>query len=65
MPYGSLMCAIYVTTRQEITHVVGLVSMYMENPWRDHWTIGKKIFRYLQGTNGYVICHQVDGTKKL
>jgi hypothetical protein len=34
---GSLMYVI-VSTRLDISHVVGVVSTYMENPRKEHWT---------------------------
>jgi hypothetical protein len=43
---GSLMYAM-VCTRPYIAHASGVVSRYMENPGRDHWTVVKRIFRYL------------------
>jgi hypothetical protein len=37
---GSLMYAM-VCTRPNIAHAVGVVSRYMENLGRDHWTISR------------------------
>jgi len=47
---GSLMYLI--ATRPDITHVVSLISRYMECPREMHLLATKRIFRYLQGTMG-------------
>ena len=54
---GSLMYAM-VCTRPDIAHAVGVVSRYMSNPGKEHWTIVKRIFRYLRGTSDFRICYQ-------
>ena len=46
---GSLMYAM-VVTQPIIAHAVGVVSRYMHNLDRPHWTAMKNIFRYLVGT---------------
>ena len=43
---GSLMYAM-VYTRPYIAHVVGVLSRFMSNPRKEHWTAVKQIFRYL------------------
>ena len=45
---GSLMYAM-VCTRLDITHAVGVVSKYMENPGKEHWEAVKWLLRYLRG----------------
>eukprot|EP00253_Pinus_taeda_P029789 PITA_29789 len=54
---GSLMYAM-VYTRPDIAHVVGVLSMFMSKPWKEHWTIVKWVFRYLRGTIDYGLCYQ-------
>jgi hypothetical protein len=56
---GSLMFAM-ICTRPDIAQAVGVVSKYMANPGRDHWTAVKWIFRYLRGTSHYAICYSGD-----
>jgi hypothetical protein len=56
---------VMVSTRLDIAHTLGFVSRYMENPRRNHWIDVKMIFRYLWGTNDYVIRYQLDGRKKI
>ncbi|KAE8661680.1 hypothetical protein F3Y22_tig00113725pilonHSYRG01810 [Hibiscus syriacus] len=46
---GSLMYVI-VCTRPDISHAVGVVSRYMNNPGKVHWEAVKWILRYLRGT---------------
>ena len=54
---GSLMYAM-VCTKPDITHVVGVLSRFMSNPGKEHWTIMKWFFRYLCGTSDYGLCYQ-------
>ena len=51
---GSLMY-LMVCTRLEISHVVGVVSIYMESPRKEHWVAMKWVLRYLIGTSNYCI----------
>ncbi|CAL0327637.1 unnamed protein product [Lupinus luteus] len=48
---GSLMYAM-VCTRPDLAYAVSMVSRYMHNPGKDHWSAVKWIFRYLKGTSG-------------
>ena len=54
---GSLMYAM-VCTRPDIAHEVGVLSSFMSNPWKEHWTSVKLVFRYLRGTSDYGLCYQ-------
>jgi hypothetical protein len=54
---GSLMYAM-VCTRLYIAHVVGVLSRYMSKQGKEHWTIVKRVFRYLCGTTNYGVCYQ-------
>ena len=49
---GSLMYAM-VCTRPNIAHVLGVLSRCMSKPGKEHWTIVKRVFRYLCGTSDY------------
>ena len=49
---GSLMYAPY------IAHAVGVLSIYMSKPGKEHWTTVNKVFRYLRGTTNYAIFYQ-------
>jgi hypothetical protein len=46
---GSMMYAM-VSTRPDISHAVGVVSRYMENPGKKHWEVVKWVLQYLRGT---------------
>jgi hypothetical protein len=48
---------VMVSTRPDISHVVGVVSRYMENPGKEHWAIVKWVLRYLRGTSDYCITY--------
>jgi hypothetical protein len=37
----------------KIAHAMGVLSRYMSESGKEHWTIVKRIFRYLSGTNSY------------
>lgn len=52
---GRLMYAM-VCTRPDISHVVGVVSRYMNNPGKEHWMAVKWILRYLRGTTNQALC---------
>ena len=54
---GSLMYAM-VCTRPDIAHAVGVLSRFMSNPGKEHWTAMKQVFRYLHGTSDYGLCYQ-------
>ena len=41
---GSQMYAM-VCTRPEIAHVVGVLSRFMSNPRKEHWTAVKRVFQ--------------------
>jgi hypothetical protein len=53
---GSLMYAM-VSTRPDISHAVGVVSRFMENPGKEHWATVKWVLRYLRGTSDYCITY--------
>jgi len=53
---GSLMYAM-VSTRPDISHAVGVVSRFMENPGKEHWAAVKWVLRYLRGTSDYCITY--------
>ncbi|GJU30225.1 hypothetical protein Tco_1173814 [Tanacetum coccineum] len=52
---GSVMYAM-VCTRPDIDHVVGVVSIFMSNPGREHWEAVKWLLRYLKGTLKATLC---------
>ena len=54
---GSLMYAM-VCTRPDIAHAVGVLSRFMSNPRKEHWTTVKRVLRYLCGTSDYVLWYQ-------
>jgi hypothetical protein len=55
--FSSLMYAM-VCTRPGIAHAVGVLSKYMSKPRKEHWTIVKRVFRYLHGTASYGLCYE-------
>ena len=53
VPYASVVGSLMYTmvcTRPDIAHAVGVLSRFMSNPRKEHWTIVKRVFRYLRGT---------------
>jgi hypothetical protein len=58
---GSLMY-VMVCTRLDIAHAVGVVSMYMNNPSKEHWEVVKWILRYLRGTSTHELCFEGSNT---
>jgi ATP-binding cassette subfamily B (MDR/TAP) protein 1 len=59
---GSLMYSM-VCTRPIIKHEMGVVSRYMENPKRDHWTMSKGFLGTYEAPVT-VIFYEEDGSKK-
>ena len=58
IPYvNTIGCLMYamVCTRPDISHAIGVVSNYMENPGNEHWNVVKWVLRYLRGTSDYCI----------
>ena len=58
VPYASaagfLMYAM-VCTQLDISHAVGVLSRYMMTPSKEHWTVIKRVFRYLHGMTYFAI----------
>ena len=52
---GSLMY-VMVCTRPDITHAIGVVSRFISNPGKEHWTIVKWILIYFRGTSKACFC---------
>lgn len=45
-------------TRPNISFAIGMVGQYQNNHRLDHWKARKKVFRYLQGTNDYMLTYR-------
>ena len=61
MPYASVVGSIMyaqVCTRPDIAFVVSMLGRYHSNPGMDHWRATKKVLRYLQGTNEYMLMYR-------
>jgi hypothetical protein len=58
---GSLIYVI-VCIRPDIAHAVGVVSMYMNNPGKEHLEAVKWILRYLRGNTTHALCFGVSDT---
>jgi hypothetical protein len=62
---GSLMYEM-VYTRPNISHAMGVLSWYMSKLGKEHWTIVKRVFKYLYGTTSYGLCYEgIPGLEKL
>eukprot|EP00253_Pinus_taeda_P029865 PITA_29865 len=58
---GNLMY-VMVSTRPDISHAVGVVSRFMENPGEEHWRAVKLMHRYLRDTSDHcIICNGSEG----
>jgi hypothetical protein len=44
-----------ITTRPHITFDVGIFSKFIHQPCEGHWTIAKRVLKYLKGTQSYGI----------
>jgi hypothetical protein len=59
LPYSSTVgILIYemVCRRPDISHAVGVVSRYMNNPGKEHWEAVNWILRYLRSTSTHALC---------
>ena len=54
---GSLMY-VMVCTKPNIAHAMGFFSRYTSKLEKEHWTVLKRVFRYLCGTIDYAIYYQ-------
>eukprot|EP00253_Pinus_taeda_P002036 PITA_02036 len=54
--FGSLIY-VMVCIRLDITHAVGVLSMFVSKPRKEHWTAVKRVFRYLHCTSDYGLCY--------
>jgi hypothetical protein len=54
VPYSSAIRSLMydmICSRPDLSYAMSLVSRYMTNPGKEHWTAVKWIFRYLRGTS--------------
>jgi hypothetical protein len=42
-----------ITTKPNISFVVGILSRFMQKPCEGHWSAGKRVLKYLKGTQGF------------
>lgn len=54
---GSLMYA-QVCTRPDLAYIVSVLGRYQSNPGTVHWTIAKRVMRYLQKTKDYMLTYR-------
>ena len=47
---------VMVSTRPNIAHVVGVVSIYMNNLGKEHYAVVKWILKYLRATTTHALC---------
>ena len=53
--FGSLMYSM-VYTHPNIVHPLGVVSVFLSNPIKQHWKAVKWIVSYIKGTSNYCLC---------
>jgi hypothetical protein len=59
VPYTSIVDSLIyfmVYTRPDITHVVGMVSQFLFNLGKEHWSTVKLILMYLKSTSSFNLC---------
>ena len=54
---GSIMY-VQVYTRPNIAFSISMLGRYQSNPGIDHWRVAKKVLRYLQGTEEYMLVYR-------
>eukprot|EP00253_Pinus_taeda_P007747 PITA_07747 len=61
VPYASVVDSlmyVMVCTRPDIARVLGVLSRFMSKLGKEHWTVVKRVFRYLRATSDYGLCYQ-------
>jgi len=61
VPYASAVSSLMyamVCTKPDIAHAVRVLSRFMSKLGKEHWTVVKRIFRYLHATSDYGLCYQ-------
>lgn len=53
---GSIMYAM-VCSRPDLAHAMSVISRFMANPGKEHWTAVKWVFRYLKGSIDKVLIY--------
>jgi len=56
VPYISVVDSliyVMVYTMPDITHIVGMVSQFLFNPGKEHWSTVKLILMYLKSTSSF------------
>ncbi|XP_068638422.1 secreted RxLR effector protein 161-like [Aristolochia californica] len=54
---GSLMY-VQVSTRPDITFLIGMLGRYQSDPGLHHWRAAKPVMKYLQGTKYYMLMYR-------
>jgi hypothetical protein len=47
-----------VCTRPDIAYITRMLGRYLSNPGMNHWKAAKRVLRYLQRTNNYMLTYQ-------
>ncbi len=58
-------CLTYLmtATRPDLSAAVGVLSQYMSNPSKEHWSGVKHVLRYLRGTTEHGLSYSRDGAR--
>ena len=47
-----------VCTHPDIAYIIGMLGRYLSNLGMDHWKAAKRVMRYLQRTNDYMLIYR-------
>ena len=47
----------YLMNCTRLAYAVGRLSRYTQSPNKDHWTIVRRVLKYLRGTINYGLCY--------
>ena len=53
-----------VSTRPDISYAVSSLARFSSKPTKEHWTVLKRLLRYLKGTTKYGILYTTEGESK-
>ena len=61
IPYSNAVgCPMYsmVCTKPNLTYAASLISRFMSDPGKEHWTAIKWVFRYVRRTSGFGLVYR-------
>lgn len=61
IPYASVIgCLMYsmICTRPDLAYATSLISRFMSNPGKEHWSVVKRVFKYVRRTSSFGLLYK-------